>query len=204
MTAHTAQKTHNSSEKEVKGELTRRLTWAPLRALAILTGFFLLRGLASLVGRYCLTLRRRARIAVSGSSLVVDVEWSILGKSFRQIKIEAPIVDIRAIQMENRQRYLYLLFGFSALAVGAWLGIQWFVDGLRAGYPYLALIGAGVVVAGIAIDLGLYLFVPRGPGRSRLSVALGPWKMRISGVDDVAAEQLLADVRAGWNAKTAR
>ena len=90
------------------------------------------------------------------------------------------------------------------MAIGAWIGIQWFVDGLRAGYPYLALVGAGVVLAGIVIDLGLYFFVPGGEGRSRLTVAMGPWKMRLTGVDAAAAQRLLDAVRASWEAKAPR
>ena len=46
---------------------------------------------------------------------------------------------------ENRQRYLYLLVGFGFLVVGTLVGMQWFLDGLRAGYPYLVLLGAGII-----------------------------------------------------------
>ncbi|MCP4604279.1 MAG: hypothetical protein GY847_27790 [Proteobacteria bacterium] len=184
------------SESAVQGELAQRLSWAPIRVLSIVTGVFLVRGIISLILRYCLALKRRVTVDVQGSFLLLDVEWSILGKCFRRVRTEAPIGDVPAMQLENRQRYLYLLVGSGALAIGAWLGIQWFVDGLRAGYPYLALLGAGVVVLGVLIDLGLYLFVPSGPGRSRLVLAMGPWKMRVTGIEPGAAEQFFKAVHA--------
>ncbi|MCP4602018.1 MAG: hypothetical protein GY847_16130 [Proteobacteria bacterium] len=200
----TAQSELNISQKaamQAQGELTRRLSWAPLRVLAIVTGLFFIRGLLSLAVRYCLAFRRRAKLAVRDSSLILEVEWSILGKRFRQVTTQTPIGDINAIQLENRQRYLYLLVGFGALAIGTWIGIQWFVDGLRAGYPYLALVGAGVVIGGILIDLVLYLFVPDGPTRCRLVLAMGPWKVRISGVEPRSADLLFNEVRKGWEAR---
>ncbi len=198
----TADNQHNNSTTQVQGELTRRLAWLPLRVLAIATGLFLIRGLFTLAVRYCLAFKRRATLTVQNSSLILEVEWSMLGKHFRHSTIQAPINDINAVQLENRQRYLYLLVGFGALAIGTWFGIQWFVDGLRAGYPYLALVGAIVVVAGILIDLGLYLLVPQGPGRSRLTIAMGPWKVRISGVEQRAADRFFDEVRTGWKAQS--
>jgi hypothetical protein len=188
-----------TNEMEISGELTRRLSWAPLRVLAILTGFVLLRGLLILCARFCLAFRKRASLTLKDSSLVLKVGWSILGREFRQTTTQAPIGDLGAVQLENRQKYLYLLVGFGCLALGTWLGIQWFVDGLRAGYPYLALVGAGIVAAGILMDLGLYVLVPQGSGRSRIVLAMGPWKVRLIGVDETAATRFLDAVRRQWN-----
>jgi hypothetical protein len=195
-----AKQEDNKSEEEVaiRGELARRLIYAPFRVLSIVTGFFLLRGLVSLVVRYCFILRRYVTLTVEGSSLVVNMEWSILGRRFRHIRTVAPISQMPAVRLENRQRYVHLLIGFGALAIGTWVGIQWFVDGLRAGYPYLALVGAGVVVLGIAVDLFLYILVPAGKGRSLLLLAMGPWTMRVSGVEHDAARRFLDRVGDSW------
>jgi hypothetical protein len=182
----------------VRGELARRLSYVPFRVLSIVTGFFLLRGLVSLVVRYFFVLRRYVTITIEGPSLVLDTEWSILGKRFRQIRTIAPIPQVQAVRFENRQRYIYLLIGFGALAVGTWLGIQWFVDGLRAGYPYLALVGAVVVGLGIAVDLFLYILVPAGKGRNLLVLAMGPWTMRVCGVEYGAARRFLDRVGESW------
>jgi hypothetical protein len=182
----------------VTGEFSRRSASAPVRALLIVTGILLITELFSLFGRYCLTLRRHVRLTAEGASLVLDTEWSILGKRFGRARTIAPMREISAIRLENRTRYLYMLVGLGALAVGAWVGIQWFIDGLRAGFPYLALVGAGVVAAGVLIDLGLYLLVPGGKGRSRLFLAIGPWTIRIRGVEYSEAERLVEAVRHSW------
>jgi hypothetical protein len=183
---------------ELEGELSRRLTPTLFRVISIVTGFFFIRAVGSVVLRYCLTFRRRAKVSCEGKTLVLDVHWSIFGKSFRHTKTVTQISDIPVVQLENRQRYVHLLVGFGFLVVGALVGIQWFVDGLRAGYPYLALVGAGIVLGGTLINLSLYLLVPKGSGKSRLVLAMGPWTMRVCGVEHQAAERLLDVVRSAW------
>lgn len=185
---------------EVNGEISRRLVWAPLRVISILSGFSLLRGLASLILRYCLVFRRKAVVTMEKRALVLSEEWWILGKRIRTTTFQAPLDDMRAVRFENRQHYLYLLVGFGALAVGTWLGIKWFVDGLRASYPNLALLGAGVVFAGVLIDVLLYLFVPTGPGKKIIILSMGPWTLRLGGVDVDAAHRFLEEARRNWQA----
>ena len=60
------------------------------------------------------------------------------------------------------------------------------------------LTGAAAVAVGIAVDLMLYLFVPAGGGRSRLVLPLGPWTMRICGVEYAAAKRFLARLGDTW------
>jgi hypothetical protein len=82
--------------------------------------------------------------------------------------------------------------------VGFLIGMQWFLDGLRAGYPYLVSVGAAIIAAGIAIDAVVFLFIPKGTGRSHLVLALGPWIVRIVGVDTSRAERFLNAAQDGW------
>jgi hypothetical protein len=198
-----SEREHSDPPRPVVGELSKRLASTPLRILTIVTGFILIRGLLALAARYLLALKRYASIKAESACLVVESKWSILGKPFFESKTEAPIKTIQAVRLENRQRYLHLLVGFGALTTGTWIGLQLLVDGLRASYPYLALIGAGIVVAGVLIDLALYIFVPSGPHRAKLILAMGPWQMRISGVDAQAAEELMRAVRLHFDTTTA-
>lgn len=184
----------------ITGHLVRRLAWAPVRVLAVVTGLILVRGLIAIVVRYLLVLRRRATATVENGSLVLDVEWSLFGRAIRRTRTVAPIRDLEAAQFENRRLYVHLLIGFGCLAVGVWVGIQWLVDGLRAGYPYLALIGAGIVAAGVLIDLLMYLVLPEGKGRNRIVLAMGPWRLRLAGVDAGEGERFVEAVRASWHA----
>jgi hypothetical protein len=182
----------------IRGGLSRRLCFAPFRIVAVLTGFSLVRGVLALVGRYLLVWRREATAAIDGGTMTLDVEWSVLGKKFRRTRTVTPIRGIDAARFENRRRYVHLLVGFGCLAIGTWVGIQWLVDGLRAGFPQLALVGAGVVAAGVILDLVLYLFVPEGKGRSRVELVLGPWRVRVAGVEREAGERFLEALREGW------
>jgi len=187
----------------ITGQVTRRLACAPLRVLAVITGVALLRCILALAARYLLGLRSTATARVEGRALVLDVRWSILGRSVRESTTVTPLAGLAAARLENRRRHVHLLVGCGCLAVGTWVGIQWLVDGLRAGFPYLALLGAGVVAAGILLDLLTYFVIPESRGRNHMLLALGPWRVRLSGVDPQAARGLLdALKRAGGEPST--
>ncbi len=190
--------TSKSNPPVLAGEVTRMPTWKPIRIFLIVTGLILVRNTFALIARYCLGLRGKATVSIKDNTIILAVEWTLLGRRFRRTKTAAPVRDVAAVRFENRQRYLYLLVGIGALVVGTLVGTQWFLDGLRAGYPYLVLVGAGVVAAGIAVDLLLYIFIPNGEGRSHLILALGPWTVRIIGVSPVRAEAFLRAVENGW------
>ncbi len=191
-------------EARIDGHLARRLSWAPVRVVAIVTGFVLVRGVLALIGRFLLMLRRRATVTVSGGSLTLDVKWSIMGKVFRETRTVSPIGSVEAAGFENRKRYVHLLIGFGCLAVGVWVGVQYLVDGLRSGYPLLALVGAGIVAAGVIVDLVLYLWVPEGDGRNRVMLVMGPWRIRVCGVVREDGERFVESVREGWRNPSSR
>ena len=191
-------------EARIDGHLARRLSWAPVRVVAIITGFVLLRGVLALIGRFLLMLRRRVTVTVSGGSLILDVRWSIMGKVFRETRTVSPIESLEAAGFENRKRYVHLLIGFGCLAVGVWVGVQYLVDGLRSGYPLLALVGAGIVAAGVIVDLVLYLWVPEGDGRNRVMLVMGPWRIRVCGVVREDGERFVESVREGWRNSSSR
>ena len=194
-----SEETKESSETVVlTGEVSRAPTWGPIRILLIVSGLILIRNLLSLLARYCLGLRGRASASVRGETIAVTVEWSIFGRRFRRSRTESPVQRLTAVRFENRQRYLHLLVGFGALTVGTLVGMQWFLDGLRAGYPYLVLVGAAIVAAGVVVDMAVYVFIPKGAGRSHLVLALGPWIIRLVGVDPAQAEAFWGAVHAGW------
>ena len=187
-----------NAEVRIDGHLARRLSWAPIRVVAIITGFALVRGVLALIGRFLLMLRRRVTATVSGGSLILDVKWSIMGKVFRETRTVSPIGSLEAARFENRKRYVHLLIGFGCLAIGVWVGVQYLVDGLRSGYPLLALVGAGIVAAGVIVDLALYLWVPEGDGRNRVVLVMGPWRIRVCGVVRKDGERFVESAREGW------
>lgn len=188
-----------STPPEVTGELTRRLSAAPLRVLAVITGFALVRGVMTLVVRYCLRLRRPATATLRDGTLFVEAETRLFGRVVRRFELSAPLADLRAVMRENRQRHLHLVVGFGALVVGTLVGVQYLLEGLRAGFPYLSLVGAGILAAGVLIDVLVFALIPAGGG-SRLRLALGPWQLLLSGVDPDAASRFLAATRRSWDA----
>lgn len=182
----------------VKGEVSRMPAWAPVRVFMAITGLMLIQSVLRLIARYLLALKGLATATVEGEHIVLTTEWSIMGRRIRIVKTTALLRHMDAVRFENRQRYLHLLVGFGALVVGTLVGMQWFLDGLRAGYPYLVLLGAAVVGAGVIADIALYLLVPRGPGRNHLVFALGPWTTRLIGVDSSSAKKFLETLESNW------
>ena len=144
-------------------------------------------------------LKGTAGVSVQANLVTLTTEWFLLGRPIRRSVTTSPVSKVTAIRFENRQRYLYLLVGIGCLATGTLLGAQWFLNGLRAGYPYLTLLGALLVIAGVAVDVVLYLFYPfRKSGASILIITLAPWTIRIKGVETAAAERLIEAVHRSW------
>jgi hypothetical protein len=185
----------------VTGEIARAPMSAPLRMIATITGLLLLKALFVLIGRYLLALRAKGSLSLQGTLLTLTTEWSLWGRPIRRSVTTAPVRDVTAVRFENRQRYLYLLVGFGFLVVGTLVGVHWFLDGLRAGYPFLTLVGALIVLGGIAVDMVLYLLIPVRGGHAYLIVTLGPWRTRLRGVDTVAAERLIEGVHHAWRSR---
>jgi hypothetical protein len=181
------------------GEVTQTPAHPVIVAMLTVSGLLLVRGILTLVARYCLGLTAKAQVAVEGGSIKIDTTWMFFGKKIRRSASVSPIRRIDAVRFENRQRMLYWVIGFGALTTGAFIGIQWFLDGLHAGYPYLTAAGALMIAAGAATDILIYLFVPKGKGRSHLILALGPWTVRLSGVNTEAAEQLISSIHSSWS-----
>lgn len=182
----------------LEGEISRMPAWGPVRVLLTVTGLLLIRSVLVLLARYLLALRGRATASVQGNTITLTSEWSLFGRRIRRSRTTAPLGRVTAVRFENRQRYLHLLVGFGALVVGTLVGMQWFLDGLRAGYPYLVLAGAGIIAAGVVIDLCIFLLIPKGQGRTHVVLVLGPWITRLVGVDTGSAQQFLQRVASDW------
>lgn len=182
----------------VDGEVSRTPAHPVIRVLLTVTGLLLVRGVFRLLVRYCLGFKGAATVFVSGNLLKIDTQWTFWGKKVHQSTAVSPLSRLNAVRFENRQRYFYLTVGFGALVAGGFVGMQWFLDGLHAGYPYLTAAGALIVATGVAADILLYLFVPSKKGRSRLILATGPWMLCLAGVNTDAAEQLILKAQAAW------
>ena len=103
------------------------------------------------------------------------------------------VSQIKNVTLENRFRHLHLIAGAGFLVAGLFAGIHWFLDGLGAGYPYLALIGAFVIALGVTLDLILFIFIPDAKGEASLVITTGTHIYRIAGVDRSKAESFVKE-----------
>ena len=199
MTASSSQTDHPTVS--VSGHLTRAPQNRVLRAVLTVTGLLLVQSAAILFARYILGLKAAADATLDGDLLRIETRYQFWGKPIRTVSTSAPLTGLSAVRLENRTRYLYLTVGFAALAAGVLLGMQWFLDGLHAGYPYLTAAGALVIVAGAAADAFLYFFIPPGAGRSRLLFVTGPWIHCIRGADPERVAAFVTAVELTWKAR---
>ncbi len=180
-----------SSSVVIHGELSQTPSQALIRILLTVTGLLLLRAVLILIIRYCMGIKGYAEIVISNTDICMSTKWTFWGKEIRTSKTISPIQSVNAVKLENRTRMLYLSVGFGALTVGTFIGMQWFLDGLHAGYPYLMAAGAIIIAAGVIVDAFLYLFVPGGIQKSNLIIVLGPWSVIVKGVPAEDAQNAL-------------
>ena len=176
---------------KIQGQLERKRLWSPLRILLAVTGICLIIGIAKLTARFMLQLRTNATAVLSDGLLTVETIYSLWGKQFRKAKTITPRDKINSIQLENQFRVAHLIIGFGFLVVGLLCGVHWLLNGLGAGYPYLFLIGAGIILAGIVIDVILFHLIPEGEGRSSVIINTAAWRFRLTGLNKTIAEQFV-------------
>ncbi|MBN2342106.1 MAG: hypothetical protein JXX29_11075 [Deltaproteobacteria bacterium] len=184
----------NNSKIRLSGQLARRRTWTPLKLLGTVTGISLLTGLFSIISRYIFTLRADATAELIDRQLVVQVRYRMFGKEIRHARTVTPAQNIRGVRLEKQYRYIHFIVGFGFLMVGLFAGVHWLLDGIGAGYPYLALVGAGIICAGVVIDLLLYFFIPDSKGTHSVVLATDGWQFRFIGVTQQDADTFTQSV----------
>jgi hypothetical protein len=156
-------------------------------ALLALTGLLFVLHAARLVGRVALAYKKPAEVALSPEGVRVRSRTQMLGRTLREH--EDLIVRGGLVRVVREVRYPRAAFyaGLLALAVGSYIGVRSFVDGVRAASPSLLLAGLVIVALGIAADFVLGSLLPGARGRCRL--AFVPRKGRVLCVADVDAER---------------
>ncbi|MBN2719024.1 MAG: hypothetical protein JXX14_24465 [Deltaproteobacteria bacterium] len=180
------------TQRNINGQLRKKPLWPPLRILFTVTGISIFLGTLTLIARHLLQLRAMATATLDGGLLTVTATYSLLGREFRKTQTVIPGAQVRTVQFEKRQRISHLVVGFGFLAVGLFCGVHWLLNGLGAGYPYLFLAGAGVILAGVAIDLILNHLIPNGRGQTSVSIATAGWRFRLTGVSESDASQFVS------------
>ena len=133
-----------------------------------LTGILFAMHALRLVARLALAYRRPAEVSLSDTGIRMRTRTELLGRTLRER--EHVIVRAGLVRVVREVRYPRAAFyaGLLALAIGSYVGVRAFVDGVRAASPSLLLTGLVVVALGIAADFVLGSVLPGGRGRVRV------------------------------------
>ncbi len=149
---------------------------------------------ARLFGRVALAYKTPAEIAISDDG-GVRVRWRVelLGRTLRDRDVLVPRASLARAAREVRFSGVMLYAGLLALAVGSYLGVSAFVDGVRAASPTLLATGLAVIALGLGLDFVFSCAVPGARGRCRvLFVPRAGAKLCIGDVEQSRADALLA------------
>jgi hypothetical protein len=148
---------------------------------------------ARLVARLALAYKRPAEVVLSSGSVRIRSRTEMLGRTLRDREIVIARAQLARATREVRYPRLAFYAGLLALAVGSWLGVSTFVDGVRSASPSLLATGLVIVAVGIALDFALSSIAPSATGKCRLLLIPreGP-KVCIGGIETKRADAALA------------
>jgi hypothetical protein len=122
-----------------------------------------------LLARLALAYRRPAEVSLSESGIRVKTRTEMLGRTLRER--EHVILRSGLVRVVREVRFPRAAFyaGLFALAIGSYIGVRAFVDGVRSASPSLLVVGLVIVAIGIGADFVLGTILPGSRGRCRLA-----------------------------------
>lgn len=193
-----AGRTHTAPVKDaevaVEGELRSPPPSGFVGFLRLVSGFALLqwlvRFLAFLVG-----MRRRGVLSFEGGGLRLRKTVTVLGRTVREHDERFTLAAVASAARSARHPALGLLVGACCFALGILVGGLFLVEGVRSGETFLLLFGAGLVLAGGALDLGLATLLPGRRAQRGLELAVMPKRrFGLVGVDESRAESFVTEL----------
>jgi hypothetical protein len=151
------------------GELTPAPRGPIATTLLAFTGILFVIHAVRVIARVALAYRRPAEVTLSDAGVRVKTRTMMLGRTLREH--EHAIVRTGLVRVVREVRYPRVAFyaGLLALAIGSYLGVRTFVDGVRAASPSLLLVGLVAVAVGVAADFFFDSLAPGSRGRCRVS-----------------------------------
>lgn len=145
---------YSSSNQAIRGRILSAPRGPLATALAAFTGWMFVRHLLASLGRFVLGYRAQAQLNVTERGLEIQEQTSILGRKLRERTRIIALQTVRSLSREVRYARAGLYAGLAALAVGSFVGMRLFVDGMRApGFSSpTVLMGLLIVLAGIGLD----------------------------------------------------
>jgi hypothetical protein len=122
-----------------------------------------------LLARTALAYRVPAEVSLSETGVRIKTRTEMLGRVVRErehVMLRSGLVRVvREVRFPRTAFYAGLL----ALALGSYIGVRAFADGVRAASPSLLVVGLAIVALGVAADFVLGTLVPGARGRCRVS-----------------------------------
>lgn len=185
-----------SDSRRLEGELTQAPRSALRTAFLAVTGLLFVMSLLRILGAIALVYKRPAEVLISKSGVRIRAKTMLLGRTLREIDTHVSRTSLVRASREVRYPRAGLYAGLFALAIGSYVGLSVFVDGIRAASPSMLLTGLVVVALGIALDFALGA-VARG-AKGKCSVSFQPSTgsvLCIKGVDAASADLALGFLR---------
>jgi hypothetical protein len=170
-------------ETHLAGELVPAPRNPVLTVLLGVTGILFVASAVRLLMRLVLAYRTPAEVSASASGVRIRARTELLGRTLRDREIVIGADALARAVREVRFPRIGLYAGLIALAIGTYVGIGAFVDGVRAASPSLLLWGVVFVALGIALDFALSSVRFGAKGKCR--VVLAPRKGRLVCIGDV-------------------
>ena len=141
-------------------------------AFGAITGWLLARHLCTSMFRLFLAYRTRAEVRVTHEGLEIREQKSLLGRRLRERISLITLENVQRLSREIRYARAGTYAGLCALAIGSFLGMRLFVDGLRVPGMSLPLLwlGLAAVVGGLALDFLLANWLDASQGQCRFIV----------------------------------
>lgn len=185
----------SSEDEKIVGEMTAPPRGPVATAALALTGILFVIHASRLLARVALAYKRPAEIVLSDKTVRIRFRTEMLGRILRDRDVVIQRAGLVRATREVRYPRAAFYAGLLALAIGSYLGVATFVDGVRAASPSLLLTGLVIVALGIGLDFALASIAPGARGRCRvLFVPRDGQKLCVGGVDAKRADAAIARI----------
>lgn len=184
-------------ETRLEGELLPAPRGPVATLLLALSGLLLVLHAARLAAKIALAYKRPAEVIFSEAGVRVKTRTQVLGRTLRErehVLLEAGLARVvREVRFPRAGFYAGLL----ALALGSYVGVRAFADGVRSASPSLLAVGLLIVALGVGADFLLGAVLPGVRGRCRvLFVPRTGAVVCVGGVDARRADDALKRLSA--------
>jgi len=158
-----------ADEVHLEGELVAAPRGPVVTTILALTGLLFAIHAVRLVAKLALAYKRPAEVSLTASGVRVKTRTEMLGRTLRER--EHVILKTGLVRVVREVRFPRAAFyaGLFALAIGSYVGVRAFVDGVRSASPSLLVVGLLVVALGIGADFVLGALLPGARGRCRVA-----------------------------------